>query len=131
MATPRIPMADTAAGPPVACSLNRAGLAEQAGRWERLAARAMIERTRTAAGFRIGFRPEPGAEAELRALAAVETGCCPWATWTVRAGATRLVLEVRSTGDGIAALHGMFTGLRQAPAQAREPGASAPGDARL
>jgi len=83
------------------------------------------------ANLAAGKRLTTGAEAELRALAAVETGCCPWATWTVRASATRLVLDVRSTGDGIAALHGMFTGLRQAPARAREPGSSAPGDVRL
>jgi hypothetical protein len=96
---------------PVACSLTPAGLAAQAGRWERLAARAMTERTETAHGLRIGFRPEPGAEQELRALVAVETECCPWATWTVEASAGRIVLDVRAVGEGIAALHTMFTGL--------------------
>ena len=97
---------------PVACSLTPAGLAAQAGRWERLAARAMTERTETADGLRIGFRPEPGAEQELRALAAVETECCPWATWTVAASAGQVVLDVRSAGQGIATLHAMFTSLR-------------------
>ncbi len=106
---------DATPGAPVACSLTTEGLAEQAGRWARLAARALTGRELTADGIRLGFRPEPGIEEELRALAAIETQCCPWATWTVQASATRVTLDVRATGDGIAALHGMFTGLRQAP----------------
>jgi hypothetical protein len=105
----------TAATTPVACSLTREGLAEQAGRWERLAARAMTGREETAHGIRISFRPGPGIEEELRALADVESGCCPWAAWTVQADGTRLVLDVRSAGDGVAALHAIFTGLRATP----------------
>ena len=112
MAATQMPAGNTATGPPVACSLTRAGLAEQAGRWERLAARALTGQTKTADGVRLSFRPEPGTEQELRALAAVEAGCCSWATWTVRASAARLVLDVRATGDGVAALHGMFPGPR-------------------
>jgi MerR family transcriptional regulator, copper efflux regulator len=110
-----IPTDDTTASAPVACSLTTEGLAEQAGRWARLAARALTAHTKTADGLRLDFRPEPGTEEELRALAAVETQCCPWATWTVRASATQLALDVRATGDGVTALHGMFTGLQQAP----------------
>jgi hypothetical protein len=99
---------------PVACSLTPAGLAAQAGRWERLAARAMVVRTETPDGLRIEFRPEPGAEEELRALAAVEAECCPWAAWAVRASAGQIVLDVRSAGDGVAALHAMFASLQPA-----------------
>jgi hypothetical protein len=116
MAVPQIPGEDASATAPVACSLTKAGLAEQAGRWERLAARAMTGREQTGHGIRISFRAQPGTEEELRALVAVETQCCPWATWTVRADGAQLVLDVRSAGDGIAALHAMFTGLRPAPA---------------
>jgi len=97
---------------PVACSLSPADLAAQAGRWAGLAARAMTGRARTAHGLRIWFRPEPGAEEELRALVATETECCPWATWTVQPSAAQIMLDVRSSGDGITALHGMFTSLR-------------------
>jgi len=97
---------------PVACSLTAAGLAAQASRWTRLADRAMTERTKTSHGLRIGFRPEPGAEQELRELVAVETECCPWATWTVETSDGQVVLDVRSAGQGIAALHAMFTSLR-------------------
>jgi hypothetical protein len=96
-----------------------ADLAAQARRWVRLAARAMTGRAETAHGIRLAFRPEPGAEAELRALAAVESECCPWASWTVETSAGHLVLDVRSAGDGIDALHGMLTGLRPASAPQR------------
>jgi hypothetical protein len=44
----------------------------------------------------------------------VESECCPWATWTVQATAGRVVLDVRSAGDGVAALHAMFTSLQPA-----------------
>ena len=115
MTEAQVPADDTAANAPVACSLTMAGLAEQTGRWVRLAARAMTGQTKTPDGLRLVFRPEPGIEEELRALAVVETECCPWATWTVQASATGLTLDVRASGDGVTALHGMFTGLQQAP----------------
>jgi len=95
---------------PVACSLTRAGLAAQAGRWERLAARAMTDRTQTKHGLRIRFRPGPGTEEELRALVAVENECCSWATWTVETSPAHVVLDVRAAGAGVAVLHGMFAG---------------------
>ena len=109
------PADDTPAAPPVACSLTPAGLAEQADRWRRLGARALTGQEKTADGIRLSFRAEPGAEQELRALAAVEAGCCPWASWAVRASAARLVLDVRAAGDGVAALHDMFSGMRPVP----------------
>jgi hypothetical protein len=118
-----IPDADATATAPVACSLTPAGLAAQAGRWERLAARAMIRRERTGRGIRASFRPGPGTEEELRALVDVETRCCPWASWAVHADDAQLVLDVRAAGDGVAALHAMFTGLRPAsnPPRASHP----------
>ena len=91
---------------PVACTLSPAELAAQGERWQRLIARAMTERAETPDGLRICFRPE--AEKELRALAAAETECCPWATWTVDRDADTIVLYVRSTAEGIATLHGVF-----------------------
>jgi hypothetical protein len=100
--------------PPVACTLSPAGLAEQTSRWERLAARALTERAETEHGLRLSFRPEAGAEQELRQLVAVENECCRWASWTVETRAGQIVLDARSAGDGIAALHNMFTGLQPA-----------------
>ena len=97
---------------PVACTLTSADLAAQSQRWERLAARALTKRTETADGLRMFFRPEPGAEEELRALVAVENECCRWADWRVEADDRRIVLAVVADGDGITALHAMFAGIR-------------------
>jgi hypothetical protein len=91
---------------PVACTLGVADLAVQARLWEQLMARALTGRAETADGLRLTFRPE--AEAELRALVAVETGCCAWAAWTVEPTAGAVVLDVRSADEGIATLHTMF-----------------------
>ena len=92
----------------VACTLTTADLTAQHNRWEQLIARAMTDRAETPDGLRICFRPEPGAEEELRALVAVENECCSWATWTVERDAGTIVLDVRSTGEGVATLRGMF-----------------------
>lgn len=97
---------------PVACTLTPAKQATQGTRWKRLIARAMTERAATPDGLRICFRLEPGAEDELRALVAVEAGCCPWAAWTVERDAGMIVLDVRSTAEGVATLHGMFAPAR-------------------
>ena len=91
----------------IACTLGVAGLRAQARHWQRLMARALTERSETADGLRLTFRPE--AEAELRALVAVEAGCCAWAVWMVEPTAGAVVLDVRSADEGIATLHGMFT----------------------
>ena len=91
---------------PVACTLTADGLKGQRRRWERLMARALTGRVETADGLRLCFRPE--AEDELRALVAVETGCCAWAAWTVEPTAGAVVLDVRSAAEGIATLHAMF-----------------------
>jgi hypothetical protein len=92
---------------PVACTLSASGLAAQSERWERLMARTLSGRTETADGVRLSFRRE--AEDELRALAAVETECCAWATWTVERTAGEIVLDVRATAEGIATLRAMFS----------------------
>src|ERR1700751_5276708 len=91
---------------PVACTLTAAGLAAQGRRWQRLMARALTGRAETADGLRLSFRPE--AEDELRALVAVETGCCAWAAWTVEPTAGAVGLAVRAAAEGIAPLHAIF-----------------------
>ena len=91
---------------PVACTLGVADLAAQGRRWQQLMARALTGRAETADGLCLTFRPE--AEAELRALVAVEAGCCAWAAWTVEPPAGAVVLDVRSAGEGVATLHSMF-----------------------
>jgi hypothetical protein len=109
MAIHQIPAGDDAGTPPVACALTITDHAAQARRWKQLAARALLERAETGDGLRLSFRSHPGVEEELRQLVAVENECCPWATWTVRTSTGQVALDVRSAGDGVAALHTMFT----------------------
>jgi hypothetical protein len=72
----------------------------------------MTGRAETGHGLRLSFRRDPGTEEKLRALAAAENECCPWAAWAVRAHAGQIVLDVRAaTPEGIATLHSMFAGL--------------------
>ena len=92
---------------PIACTLGATGLAAQRRRWERLMTKALTGRDETPDGLRLSFRP--GAEEELRALIAVEAGCCAWATWTIERADGAVVLDVRSAGEGAATLRGMFT----------------------
>ena len=93
---------------PVACTLAVADLVAQGERWKQLMARALTGRAETADGLRLSFRPGPGTEDELRALVAVETECCSWATWTVEPVSGAIVLDVRSADEGVATLHAMF-----------------------
>jgi hypothetical protein len=102
---------------PVACTLTQADLAAQRRRWERLIGQALTGRTETTSGLRLCFRPGPGMAEELRSLAAAESACCPWADWAVVADAGQLALDVRSAGDGVAALHTMFPGATPAGQQ--------------
>ena len=111
---------ETGSTAPVACTLTTAGLAAQASRWEHLAARAMAARTQTRHGLRLSFRREPAVEEELRILAAAENECCAWADWTVQTSAGQIVLDVRSTGQGIATLHRMLASLQPAQPARRD-----------
>jgi hypothetical protein len=111
MTTQQITAEENGGTVPIACTLTSADLAAQSDRWKQLATRAMTERAETARGLRIFFRSEPGAEEELRALVAVENECCPWADWMVEVTNGQIVLNIRSTGQGVATLHAMFRSL--------------------
>lgn len=97
----------------IACILTSADLATQSERWQRLGERALIERVETEYGLLISFYGEPGVADELRELVAVENECCSWADWTVATRDEQVVLDVSSTGKGVATLHTMFTSLRR------------------
>jgi hypothetical protein len=89
---------------PIACTLTPADLAGQARRWQQLMKRALTGRAETPDGVRLSFRPE--AQDELRALAAVEAGCCAWAN---EPAAGAVGLDVRAIAEGGAtALRLMF-----------------------
>ena len=105
-------MASTA-DTPIACSLRRDDLTERQLRWQALADRSIIDVTPSEHGLRLRFRPDPGVEAELRELAALERGCCSFADWTVHADGQAAVMDVSGAGaEAAAAVQEMFTSLR-------------------
>jgi hypothetical protein len=98
---------------PVACSLGQDDLAQRAGRWRSLAARALAQSSATQRGVRLVFDPGPGVADELGALAALERDCCAFATWSVRADGGELTLEVSGDGEtAAAAVQSMFAAHR-------------------
>ena|SRR5438067_9993011 len=92
----------------IACSLSSTALRSRRERWRRLIAGSGLGRAETPDGLHLRFRADPGAAAELAELAAAERDCCAWADWTVEPGAGEVSLVVRSSGEGIAALHAML-----------------------
>jgi len=98
---------------PVACSLGQADLAGRADRWRALAGRALARVSSTPRGLLLVFGAGPDVADELEALAALERGCCAFATWSVRADGGEIVLEVSGDGDeAAAAIQSMFAALR-------------------
>ena len=86
---------------PIACTLTQDELGTQQTRWRAL---PFASREETEDGIRLSFHDDDGVREELDALVAIERRCCAWATWQLDG----TVLDVRSTGDGVTALHGMF-----------------------
>ena len=105
---------------PVACILTPVDLAVRGERWHQLTARAMTERAETADGLRIWFRPEGrGRTARPGRLG---DRVLPWATWTVERDAGTIVLDVRSTYEGVATSEVCW---RAAAAPGEQPGPQA------
>jgi hypothetical protein len=92
----------------VACTLGSAELGTQLERWRALYGDAGRGRIVADDGLSVRFRRDPVVEDQLRALAAVEIECCTWATWTVEVEDDELILSIRSSGNGIAVIHGWF-----------------------
>jgi len=99
----------------IACTLSPIALASRGERWRRLIARSGLGRDETPDGLRLRFRTDPGAAAELAALAAAERECCAWADWSVEPGDGEIALVVRSSGAGVTALHTMLEGFEEPP----------------
>jgi hypothetical protein len=95
--------------PTIACTLTRSGLADQAAAWRRLRTAAELAVEMLDDGVRLRFRAGPGVAQELRRLTAIENECCSWAAWTVHEHTGEAILDVRSEGDGIAAVRALFT----------------------
>jgi hypothetical protein len=99
---------DAGLSEPIACSLTNADLKAQRDRWINLSTEFGLNREKTPDGLRLAFVDRPAVERELRALVAVENGCCSWAAWSVERADGMLVMAARSKGAGIAALRAMF-----------------------
>jgi hypothetical protein len=98
------------------CALSGEAMGERQRRWQEVADRAFVQRVETHRGLRLVFRVEPGVEAELHELAALERECCAFAEWTVDGA----VLEISGDGaEGTAAVQAMFRTLT--PAATRRP----------
>ncbi len=95
----------------IACSLEQGEIRDRLLRWRALAARALTEVEPTEAGVRLAF--EAGAEDELQALVTLERHCCAFADWSVQADGDQLGVEISAGSEqGVAAIRGMFAGLR-------------------
>jgi len=93
----------------VACTLGALDLAEQSRRWGELRRSAEVGQRRTPTGKRVSFRDDEGVALELEQLVGVEQECCSWADWSIERIDGELVLDVSSSGEGISALHAMFS----------------------
>jgi hypothetical protein len=102
---------------PIACSLGTRDLGIQEHRWTELMRHAGTGRVATPEGVTLTFRSGPDVERELRELVAVENDCCSWTRWEVETdGDGALVMDARTTGDGVHVLQSMFCRLSAAAA---------------
>ena len=92
----------------VCCALGASDLQEQARRWDTLRQHAEVRQVETPSGKRIHFAAGDGVADELDALVAVERTCCAWASWTVEREGDEVVLDVASSGEGVAVIRQMF-----------------------
>ena len=75
----------------IPCRLSATERAERAGAWRSVFALA-IGHERTVGRLRITF--EPHARRDIEALVSAERSCCGWATWSVKAIANGVEVEV-------------------------------------
>jgi hypothetical protein len=92
----------------IMCTLSAGELGARGQRWGRLRDRATAEVAPTEAGLRLRFRADPGIEAELRELAALERECCSFADWTVTVDRGSVCLDITAEGEAVPAVQSMF-----------------------
>lgn len=98
---------------PDSCTLSAGGQLSRAAEFGRLLAGAVLAAARPEPGrLRLSLRPDPETAASAAGLAAAETACCSFFTFTLTAAAGSLVLDVtvppgrRGVLDGLARLAG-------------------------
>jgi hypothetical protein len=93
--------------PVVACTLGPAALRDRRGAWGEVLSAGHARVEAAPAGVRISFETTQVA-GRVRELAALESECCAFARWTVDETDRHVVLDVASTGEGVAAVREMF-----------------------
>jgi hypothetical protein len=96
----------------VSCTLTNSDRGTRRERWRQVGADGVGGVVETPTGLRLVFRSSPQVAQELAELAELEQECCAFATWTVGAEGTHLVLDVHSEAEGLAALRAMFADFR-------------------
>ncbi|HTU60171.1 MAG TPA: hypothetical protein VMF89_17085, partial [Polyangiales bacterium] len=90
-------------GAPVACTIERGGMAERADDF-REAFTKLVSSRRTPQGFRWLFRDEPGFEAALCDLAAREHTCCVFLYFAISREDGHLVWDVKGHAEAATAV---------------------------
>jgi len=94
------------------CTLSPDELGARGQRWGQLRDRATVEVATIDAGLRLRFRADPGIEAELRELAALESECCSFADWTVTMDRGSVCLDITAEGEAVPGVQAMFASFR-------------------
>ena len=95
MSPGELPLTDS-----VACSLEKAAMAERGRRWERLGERALIDTDRSGeTAARQRYRAEPGVREELEELVRLEGECCPFLEMRVEETGSEVVLSVSGPSE--------------------------------
>ena len=80
---------------PIACSLDKAELAQRSRRWERLADRSLIEASLRPDRVAVQrYRADEGVRAELEELIRLEGDCCGFLDFKLSGRGDELVLEI-------------------------------------
>jgi hypothetical protein len=93
---------------PIACTLGVGDRAERMARWRALSPSRRPGYGRETDELIIRYQLRSGVREELEALVAAERECCAFADWEVSLDAGDVLLRVRSTPDGVAAIAAMF-----------------------
>jgi hypothetical protein len=90
--------------PPIICDMTGAPdtPAERLAEYQRLFARSLLGRDRTAAGIRFRFRARPGLEDWIRDLARREKACCAFFSFEVSASGQEVWWDASVIDDDMA-----------------------------
>jgi hypothetical protein len=101
--------------PPIACSLDGAGIADRARQFHALAARSLTSRARTATGAVFIFRADAETAATVRELARLEKECCPFFDFSIDESAETIRLGVNAPAEGAPFVDALFETLSPVP----------------